>query len=90
MDEHELDICWAALVVAILSKRPKTSERAFAALERAHIPQEQIEAETLQMISLAADGYTYRQVGELYGLSKGAVHKRISRFKISEKAQNSV
>lgn len=80
MEEHDLDLCWAALAVAILDKRPKTPEAAFEKLERPHRSPTQTKAEVQRMIKLLEDGYTYREIGELYGLSKGAVHKRITRL----------
>ncbi|MDF2906816.1 MAG: hypothetical protein K0R34_2137 [Herbinix sp.] len=34
-----------------------------------------------EMISMKQQGMTYKEIGEVFGLSKDAVHKRIQRFK---------
>lgn len=33
------------------------------------------------MISMKQQGMTYEEIGEIYGLTKGAVYRRIKRFK---------
>jgi len=87
MDAHDLDLCWAALAVAILSKRPKTPEAAFHLLEQPYKTPAKVREETIHMMELSSMGFTHQEIGELYGIGNDAVCQRIIRYtKETEKA----
>lgn len=71
---------WYVLLICIL--KPVTVEKAFDLFEGV-FPKVNNTAITLNdvedMIKLKREGLTYRELGEMYGLSKDAVHKRIRR-----------
>lgn len=69
---------WYALLICIL--KPVTVEKAFDLFEgifpkvnNTAVTQDDVE----DMIKLKNEGLTYRELGEIYGMSKDAVHKRI-------------
>jgi DNA-directed RNA polymerase specialized sigma24 family protein len=62
-----------ALIIAILHEDYISPEKAFDKLHKCH---------DLQAIKqMAAEGMTYREIGEVYGVSRWAIHKRLKRFK---------
>ncbi len=74
---------YLALAVAILANCD--SEVAFHMLEYGpagkHLKREDIrETDIMEMSKLKKAGYTYRQIGAMYGLTHGAVYNRIRRF----------
>lgn len=74
-DSHELDICWAALAVSILTRTDPDK-----ALERLYrLPTNPGIAE--KMCWLHDLGYTFGEIGDLFGTTKAAAFKRILRHK---------
>lgn len=77
---------WYALVIAILFKQPP--EAAFQILEdgvknKGYSPL--TELDTLDMIKFREEGVMLKEVGEMYGITEGAVCKRIEYFKRHKK-----
>jgi len=73
---------WYALVIAILFNQPP--ETAFQILEdgtRNLHYSKLTELDTLDMIKFREEGFTYKEIGEMYGISESAAHKRISYLK---------
>ncbi len=73
---------WYALVVAILFNQPP--ETAFQILEdgtRNLHYSKLTELDTIDMIKFREEGTTYREIGEMYGISESAACKRMSYYK---------
>lgn len=69
----------AALAIAIL--KGISPEQAFAILEGKNIITVYNEEDIKDMVRLHDQGFSYRQIAEMYGLTKDAVQKRINRYK---------
>ncbi len=70
---------WYALFVAV--ERGCLPEHAFELLERPERPGRVFgRDEDVTMAALHAEGYTYREIGDLYGMSRDAVHHRVQQF----------
>jgi DNA-directed RNA polymerase specialized sigma24 family protein len=77
---------WYALVIAILFKQPP--ETAFQILEEGERNMNYsklTELDTLDMIKFREEGITYREIGEMYGISESAAYKRIMYYKKHKK-----
>lgn len=68
-----------ALIVAIL--KGCTPEQAFERLNTGHNKTIKAkETEILEMIKLKSEGLTYKEIGEMYGLSDHATYRKIKRY----------
>lgn len=78
---------WYALMIAILLKQPP--ERSFQILfegkKRVTGPSAFTDEDTIDMIKLKEQGCTYREIGEMYGISEGATCKRMQYYKKHKK-----
>jgi DNA invertase Pin-like site-specific DNA recombinase len=75
---------WYALLIA--SQRPVGVEQAFRIMNGDSIGRKKKYSKFTQddiecMESLKSEGYTYRQIGKVYGISRDAVRSRINRRK---------
>jgi hypothetical protein len=71
-----------ALIVAICSKKFVTIEQAFSILntgKKVHVDDWQKKQIVEEMIALREKGLTYQQIGDIYGIGKDDVFKRIQR-----------
>lgn len=81
--------CWelryniAALAIAMIREDIYSAEDAFKILEsKKKETCKKVDAEDIkEMIGLKKQGMTYKQIGELFGMSKHAVYKRIKKYK---------
>lgn len=85
-EEFNVNENWYALIIA--SQFPVTVEQAFKILDRGKNFTKRkdnytkfTKEELQQMEKLKSKGYTYRQIGELYGISLHAAYDRIKRIK---------
>lgn len=73
---------WAAFCISLVSERYILPETAFYTLEHGHVPRgisTLTEADTRDMIAMKAQGMTYKEIGDLYGLDATAVFNRTKR-----------
>lgn len=75
---------WYALLIA--SQRPVSVEYALRMMNGNSIGRKKKYSKFTQddveyMENLKSEGYTYRQIGEVYGISRDAVRSRINRRK---------
>ena len=72
---------WYALVVAILLKVPP--ETSFKILNEGRTSGNSVlnDNDTIDMIKFREEGTTYREIGEMYGISESAACKRMSYYK---------
>lgn len=82
---------WYALIIAI--KFPVTVEQSFRMLDTGKLIKRKgkehvklSDEDLLGIIRLRDKGFTYKSIGEMYGMSWTAVHHRIERFR--KKASN--
>ncbi len=68
-----------ALALAIL--KPVTPEQAFQIISGQKSKREITTSDIEKMIKMKSQGMTYKQIGEIYGLSAHAVYARIGRAK---------
>ncbi len=83
-EAHELDICWAALALSIL-----TNANPDNALERLYRTPTQQET-TVKMCLLRETGYTFEEIGKLFGITKTGAFRRINRYKEAMSKQESL
>jgi len=84
MESWELKDNYIACVMCILTGW--TPEQCFDYLEKLERPRYNLnvtEDDVLNMVRLKQSGMTYREIGEIYGLSPDATYNRIRRFKKS-------
>lgn len=55
-------------------------ERAFDVADGVQRAPVTIDVESEEILELRAQGLTYEEIGDIYGMHKGAVHKRVSRL----------
>lgn len=72
---------YAALIISIL--RGTTPEQSFELYNSGKVgvfrdPDKQ---NATEMTSLKAQGYTYKEIGEMFGISMGSVYKKMKRLK---------
>lgn len=72
---------WCALCIAIILKTPP--ETAFQILDIGQRNRKSVLDfdDTRYMIKLKSEGLTYKQIGDMYGISDTAVCKRMSYYK---------
>lgn len=80
---NALDYNYAALAVAIL--RGCSVEHAFELLENPEIRTPKFTDDDIEDMVKLKQEYTYKQIGEIYGLSRSAVYNRIRRYKNQRK-----
>ena len=70
-----------ALAVAIINGC--TPEHAFEMLDTGHITKkyDKDQSEAAEMAAIKAQGLTYKQIGEIFGISDQAAYRRIRRYK---------
>ncbi|MDT8718298.1 helix-turn-helix domain-containing protein [Clostridium sp. 19966] len=66
-----------ALLLSILKNY--TPERSFKLLNGEKVDKEHRRKEALDMVELKKAGYTYREIGDMFGVSKDVVYTRIRR-----------
>lgn len=72
-----------ALTVSII--KGCTCEQAFELMETGHLRKgkifntDNLNGDIVEMIDLKASGFTYKQIGEMFSISDGAVYTRIRR-----------
>lgn len=69
----------AAMYIAILRDDIVTPEQAFAVIDDLPITKVYNDEDALDMISLNEKGYSFSEIGEMYGISKDAVFGRVKR-----------
>lgn len=70
----------AAMYIAIVKEDAVTPEQAFAALEGRELLKVYDHEDILDMLSLRIQGLTYKEIGEIYGLTKDNIYGKLRRF----------
>lgn len=80
------DLNYAALAVAILASKPCTPERAFDTLygdfiqqKNKRLPRLEERAIEAEIIQLRESGMKLQDIADIYGITRSAVHHRITR-----------
>ena len=74
-----------ALMVAIFSKSYVTVEQAFSLIQtgkKIHVPEWEKVEMSKEMAALRDSGLTYQEIGDMYGLGKDDVFRRVKRAKM--------
>lgn len=81
--ETSMDLSYniAALCIAILRDDIATPEQAFAILEKREVKTAYNHEDTEDMIKMRYQGLSYKEIGEIYGISKDAAYWKIRRYK---------
>ncbi|SDX75543.1 helix-turn-helix domain-containing protein [Tepidimicrobium xylanilyticum] len=81
--ESSLDLRYniAAMYIAILREDIVTPEQAFAVVEDESIIRVYDNKDVADMVELKNQGLSYREIGQIYGISGDAVYRRIRRHK---------
>lgn len=74
-----------ALMVCIF--RPCTPEQAFELMKNKQTRKKQVEMDPHDLMFHRSEGYTYKEIGEMYGTTDHAVYVKIKRYKELAKAQ---
>jgi len=81
MSSRELDYCWAALALAVINDKvidpDKAVNKIFGMSYSRHSMAD--DPDTLEMIRLRGQGYTYKSISETTGYNLAAVWARIKR-----------
>jgi len=81
MSSRELDYCWAALALALINEREidpdKAVNKIFGMSYSRHSMAD--DPDTLEMVRLRGQGYTYKTISEMTGYNLAAVWARINR-----------
>lgn len=81
MEDVDLKDNYIALAMSILTGW--TADQCFTYLDTMRRPIQNrniAEKDIEHMVQLKQQGMTYRQIGEMFGLSSGAVFKRVKRY----------
>ncbi|MDD4528241.1 MAG: AsnC family protein [Candidatus Margulisbacteria bacterium] len=81
---------WYALVVAILLKVPP--ETSFKMLNEGSrkVSSALNDNDTLDMLKYREDGITFKEIGEMYGISESAAYRRMKYYKEHKKNRSAV
>lgn len=74
--DYDLRYNISALIVCIFRADIKTPEQAFAVIQDIDIPK----GETEEWIRLKEAGLSYKEIGEIFGVTDNTVYRRLKRY----------
>jgi len=83
VSETALDLRYniAAMYIAILRDDIATPEQAFAIISEIPIEKVYGDEDILDMVKMKQQGMYYKDIGQVYGISKDAARRRIERYR---------